>query len=170
MKVIAVVSVSLLTACAMPATAEHRNPFNDWGWADKALSETHTRTRNVPRYRPGGDAQRRSYHHHQPKPVHAHGHGHGHGHLDRVDEYRVDARCRADFQAAGDQALTEQGARDAAEKAFQQEIRFAYGELWADPSHAQDKTFLCVKSSVGGGLFHRCRMRAKPCMPERLRQ
>lgn len=165
MKVIAVVSVSLLTACAMPATAEHRNPFNDWGWADKAMSETHTRTRNVPRYRPGGEHYRRSNHHHPKPPVHVH------NHIDRDrDDYRHDARCRADFQAAGDQALTEQGARDAAEKAFQQEIRFAYGELWADPSHAQDKTFLCVKSSVGGGLFHRCRMRAKPCMPERLRQ
>lgn len=165
MKVIAVVSVSLLTACAMPATAEHRNPFNDWGWADKAMSETHTRTRNVPRYRPAGDHYRRSNHHHPKPPLH--------GHYDRDrdrDELRVDARCRQDFQAAGDQALTEQGARDAAEKAFQQEIRFAYGELWADPSHAQDKTFLCVKSSVGGGLFHRCRMRAKPCMPEKLRQ
>ena len=164
MKVIAVVSVSLLTACAMPATAEHRNPFNDWSWADKALSETHTRTRNTPRYRPGGDQHRRVNHHQQHRP-----HGHVHHDRDR-DDHRIDARCRVDFQAAGDQALTEQGARDAAEKAFQQEIRFAYGELWADPSHAQDKTFLCVKSSVGGGLFHRCRMKAKPCMPERLRQ
>ncbi len=168
MKVIAVVSVSLLTACAMPATAEHRNPFNDWGWADRAMSETHTRTRNTPRYRPGGEHHRRANHqsHHQP---HHRPHGHVHSDRDR-DELRHDTRCRADFQAAGDQALTEQGARDAAEKAFQQEIRFAYGELWADPSHAQDKTFLCVKSSVGGGLFHRCRMKAKPCMPEKLRQ
>lgn len=172
MKVLSVVIVPLLAFFATPASAEHghyKNPYNEWGWADRAFNETHTRTRNTPRYRPARDYHRNpTYRHHDHRPQHR-VHTHVLPQFDQGDHdhHRRDTRCRGDFQAAGDQALTEDGAKQAAEKSFQQEIRFAHGELWADPQHAQDKTFLCVKSSVGGGLFHRCRMRAKPCMPER---
>ena len=75
------------------------------------------------------------------------------------------SRCLALHMAVGDQALTKAGAQDAAEKAWQQELRFDKGEMVADPQFAEEKKFWCVKSSVSGGLFHRCRMRARPCQP-----
>lgn len=78
----------------------------------------------------------------------------------------VDPRCKPPFESVGDQAVTETGAREAAEKAWQQAMRFEAGELWADPAHAQDKQWQCVKSSIGAGIFHRCRLRAQPCRPD----
>ena len=48
----------------------------------------------------------------------------------------------------------------------QQEMRFARGELYADPRNAAGITHWCVKSSIGGGLFYRCRVRAAACAPE----
>lgn len=78
----------------------------------------------------------------------------------------VDPRCRPAFETVGDQAVSESLARDAAEKAWQQGMRFDLGELWADPAHAQDKKWQCVKSSVGAGIFYRCRLRAQPCRPD----
>jgi hypothetical protein len=75
-------------------------------------------------------------------------------------------RCLVAIEAVGDQALTEGGARENAEKAWQQEMRFARGELYADPRNAQGVTHWCVKSSIGGGLFYRCRIRATACAPE----
>jgi len=75
-------------------------------------------------------------------------------------------RCLPPIEAVGDQALSENGARDNAEKAWQQEMRFAKGELYADPRNAQGQTYWCVKSSIGGGLFYRCRLRAAACAPE----
>jgi len=76
------------------------------------------------------------------------------------------SRCLAPIEAVGDQALTEGGARENAEKAWQQEMRFARGELYADPRNAAGITHWCVKSSIGGGLFYRCRIRAAACAPE----
>lgn len=76
------------------------------------------------------------------------------------------ARCLGPYESVGDQHLLESGAKDQAEKAWQQLLRFEKGELYADPANAIDKTFWCVKSSVGTGLFHRCRLRAVACAPE----
>lgn len=76
------------------------------------------------------------------------------------------SRCLPPIEAVGDQALTEGGARENAEKAWQQEMRFARGELYADPRNAAGITHWCVKSSIGGGLFYRCRIRAAACSPE----
>ena len=75
-------------------------------------------------------------------------------------------RCLPPIEAVGDQALSESGAKDNAEKAWQQEMRFARGELYADPRNAQGQTYWCVKSSIGGGLFFRCRIKAAACAPE----
>lgn len=75
--------------------------------------------------------------------------------------------CQAAFRTVGDQAVTLAGAREAAEKAFQQQARFSWGERYADVSHARDATYECVRSSIGsiaGQTFLRCEIRARPCM------
>lgn len=79
-------------------------------------------------------------------------------------------RCRPPFESVGDQAISEALAQDAAEKAWQQGMRFDMGELWADPAYAENKEWQCVKSSIGAGIFHRCRLRAHPCRPEPRKQ
>jgi len=79
---------------------------------------------------------------------------------------KVAPRCLPPIEAVGDQALSENGAKENAEKAWQQEMRFARGELFADPRNAQGQTYWCVKYSIGGGLFYRCRLRAAACSPE----
>lgn len=79
---------------------------------------------------------------------------------------KVSPRCLPPIEAVGDQALSENGAKENAEKAWQQEMRFARGELFADPRNAQGQAYWCVKSSIGGGLFFRCRLRAAACSPE----
>jgi hypothetical protein len=78
-------------------------------------------------------------------------------------------QCQPAFRTVGDQAITLAGAREAAEKAFQQQARFTWGERYADVSNARDVTFECVRSSIGsvaGQVFLRCEMRARPCMAE----
>ncbi len=78
-------------------------------------------------------------------------------------------QCQPAFRTVGDQAITLAGAREAAEKAFQQQARFTWGERYADVSNARDVTFECVRSSIGsvaGQVFLRCEMRARPCMGE----
>lgn len=111
---------------------------------------------------------------HTPRSERRHRHHRPHRHVKRPEQvivYRdkpvyVDPRCRPAFETVGDQAVSEALARDAAEKAWQQSMRFDLGELWADPAHAQDKKWQCVKSSVGAGIFYRCRLRAQPCRPD----
>ena len=76
-------------------------------------------------------------------------------------------QCQPAFRTVGDQALTLSGAREAAEKAFQQQARFSWGERFADVANARDVTFECVRSSIGsvaGQVFMRCEIRARPCM------
>jgi len=150
---IAVLSVSL-------GSSVSARDWDDNAWVRQTIRQERRETyRRTHPYRPPVYSYQRR-HYSPPAPVH----------VEHRHEYRDDPaghrKCRVEFQAAGDQALTEDGAKQAALKAFQQEIRFAHGELWADPDHAQDKSFLCVKSSVGAGLFHRCRVRARPCIPE----
>jgi hypothetical protein len=76
-------------------------------------------------------------------------------------------QCQAAFRTVGDQAVTLAGAKEAAEKAFQQQARFTWGERFADVSNARDVTFECVRSSIGsvaGQVFQRCEIRARPCV------
>lgn len=75
--------------------------------------------------------------------------------------------CQAAFRTVGDQAITIAGAKEAAEKAFSQQARFSWGERFADVTNARDTTYECVRSSIGsvaGQTFHRCEIRARPCM------
>lgn len=76
-------------------------------------------------------------------------------------------QCQAAFRTVGDQAITVEGAREAAEKAFSQQTRFTHGERYQDISNARDAGYECVRSSIGsvaGAVFYRCELRARPCM------
>ena len=84
-------------------------------------------------------------------------------------------KCVAVVSVVGDQAATMKGARAQAEKAWQQQIRFRYGELYSDPRNAGKIAFRCVDSSIRNfanrateaiginSQLKRCSMSALPC-------
>ena len=98
----------------------------------------------------------------------------------RPERPRDEGRCKPALAIVGDQSPTENGARAQAEKAFQQEVRFRHGEIYADARNAESITFACVDSSVRNLLnrateavgvnsqLKRCQMRATPCAAPRL--
>lgn len=194
---LAPLALLLAMLAATPASAQIAYDYADDydpGWASRAMSGSGTRVRNAQRYR-YYVYRPRYYHQHRPRAYYAprpspyyiyrprhHYAGHHHpgtrvySYVQR-DRYGVHAepapraadtsRCKIPFAAPGDQHVTESGAKGEAEKAWSQATRFAHGELWADVAHAKDKSFLCVKSSISPGLFHRCELRATPCAPAR---
>ena len=84
-------------------------------------------------------------------------------------------KCVAVVSVVGDQATTIKGAQAQAEKAWQQQIRFRYGELYSDPRNAGKIAFRCVDSSIRNfanrateaiginSQLKRCSMAATPC-------
>lgn len=145
--VVAVVAILFLTTLIVRAT--------EFGSEEYFRQQTTHAPRSERRHRPHRHVKRaepRTVIVYREKPVH------------------VDPRCKPPFESVGDQAITETGAREAAEKAWQQAMRFEAGELWADPAHAQDKQWQCVKSSIGAGIFYRCRLKAHPCRPDPQKQ
>jgi hypothetical protein len=77
-------------------------------------------------------------------------------------------RCRSIVNAVGDQALTDEGAKTEANKAWAQTARWSFGEKVISIQYAEDITYQCGRSSIGatlGQTFHRCEIRARPCEP-----
>ena len=76
------------------------------------------------------------------------------------------ATCFRQVRTVGDQAITVEGAKTEAIKAWSQMVRHDSGERAMDFEVARDSTFACVRSSigsVGGAVFHRCELIARPC-------
>lgn len=83
--------------------------------------------------------------------------------------------CMPHLSVVGDQAQSKPGAQAQAWKAFQQQARALYGEIFADPDHAGDATYRCWHSSIKNlanrltekigvdSQFERCLVRARPC-------
>ncbi len=83
--------------------------------------------------------------------------------------------CAPAVSVVGDQAASTSGAKAQAEKAWQQQIRFRHGELFADPRYAKAIAYRCVDSSIRNlanrateaiginSQFKRCSMTAMPC-------
>ena len=87
--------------------------------------------------------------------------------------YPSDAKCHGFLTAVGDQYVTEQGAKAEADKQFSATVRWTHGERYLDRSNAEDVTYECGRSSIGsvaGQIFHRCRIRARPCRPQPQRE
>lgn len=77
-------------------------------------------------------------------------------------------RCRSIVTAVGDQALTDEGAKTEANKAWAASARWSYGEKVISIQFAENITYQCGRSSIGsvaGQTFHRCEVKARPCEP-----
>lgn len=80
-------------------------------------------------------------------------------------------RCASSLTREGDQFATVAGAKDEANKAWMQAVRWKLGEQFMDIAHADNVTYSCGRSSIGsvaGNTFHRCEVTATPCRPPKV--
>ena len=82
--------------------------------------------------------------------------------------------CRDIRRAVGDQHLTVDGAKKAANDAWAGTVRFHLGEKFMDLSNARHIVYTCSRSSIKeGGVttlgqsLTRCEIEAQPCHPQR---
>jgi hypothetical protein len=82
--------------------------------------------------------------------------------------------CRETRRAVGDQHLTVEGAKKAANDAWAGTVRFHLGEKFMDLSNARHVVYTCSRSSIKeGGVttlgqsLTRCEIEAQPCHPPR---
>jgi hypothetical protein len=82
--------------------------------------------------------------------------------------------CRDTRRAVGDQHLTVEGAKKAANDAWAGTVRFHLGEKFMDLGNARNVIYTCSRSSIKeGGVttlgqsFTRCEIEATPCHPPR---
>ena len=87
------------------------------------------------------------------------------------DDRRDDRnRCRDFKRTVGDQHVSVEGAKRAADKAWIQMVRFYDGEVWMTLENAKGVKYMCSRSSVGetlGQTFSRCEIEARPCKAEK---
>jgi hypothetical protein len=82
--------------------------------------------------------------------------------------------CREIRRVVGDQHLTVDGAKKAANDAWAGAVRFHLGEKFMDLNNARHITYTCSRSSIKeGGVttlgqsLNRCEIEAQPCHPQR---
>lgn len=82
--------------------------------------------------------------------------------------------CRDTRRAVGDQHLTVEGAKKAANDAWAGAVRFHLGEKFMDLSNARHIVYTCSRSSIKEGgvttlgqTLTRCEIEATPCHPPR---
>jgi len=82
--------------------------------------------------------------------------------------------CREIRRAVGDQHLTVDGAKKAANDAWAGTVRFHLGEKFMDLSNARHIVYTCSRSSIKEGgvttlgqTLTRCEIEAQPCHPQR---
>ena len=82
--------------------------------------------------------------------------------------------CRDVRRAVGDQHLTVDGAKKAANDAWAGAVRFHLGEKFMDLSYARNIVYTCSRSSIKEGgvttlgqTLTRCEIEAQPCHPPR---
>lgn len=122
--------------------------------ADETLRET--RRDNV--YVPRGQRLRHTRKIYIQKP------DHGNRHVYDGD------KCKSPVSVVGDQYASEKGAQEEADKAWMQTARWQHGERYMARENADNATYECGRSSVGsvaGQIFHRCRLSANPCRPDK---
>ncbi len=81
-------------------------------------------------------------------------------------------RCRDIRRAVGDQHLTVDGAKKAANDSWAGTVRFHLGEKFMDLSNARSLVYTCSRSSIKEGgvttlgqTLTRCELEARPCAP-----
>lgn len=82
--------------------------------------------------------------------------------------------CREVRRVVGDQHLTVDGAKKAANDAWAGAVRFHLGEKFMDLNNARHITYTCSRSSIKEGgvttlgqTLTRCEVEAQPCHPQR---
>ncbi len=85
--------------------------------------------------------------------------------------------CKPVRRIVGDQHLTLDGAKKAANDAWAGAVRFHHGEKYLDLANARRVTYTCSRSSIKEGsvttlgqTFTRCEVEATPCHPPRDRE
>jgi hypothetical protein len=83
--------------------------------------------------------------------------------------------CREVRRAVGDQHLTVDGAKKAANDAWAATIRFHLGEKYMELANAKHVVYTCSRSSIKEGgvttlgqTLNRCEIEATPCHPQRV--
>lgn len=153
-------TIALLTL-ALSAPLAHAEDWQDRiHWADRAMGyppNQHVRPfrdEPVAHKRPQVRGYVRRTSAPAPKPEH-------------LRQHLIDTACKPAIRVVGDQRPTEQGAREQADKAWMQEVRFRHGERFMDgAANARDVRYACTRSSVGeiaGVTQHRCEIIAIPC-------
>ncbi|MGE0852767.1 MAG: hypothetical protein AB7O44_24600 [Hyphomicrobiaceae bacterium] len=92
----------------------------------------------------------------------------------RREGYEDGPTCREMRRAVGDQHLTLDGAKKAANDSWAGTIRFHLGEKFMDLNNARHVNYTCSRSSIKEGgvttlgqTFTRCEVEAQPCHPPR---
>lgn len=93
----------------------------------------------------------------------------------RYDEDEMAGRsCKDLRKAVGDQHITVDGAKKAANDAWAGTVRFHIGEKWMDLNNARHLVYTCSRSSIKeqgasvttlGQALNRCELQAQPCAP-----
>jgi hypothetical protein len=93
---------------------------------------------------------------------------------DTDDDDRGGGHCREIRRAVGDQHLTVDGAKKAANDAWAGAVRFHLGEKYMDLGNAKHLVYTCSRSSIKEGgvttlgqTLNRCEIEATPCRPQR---
>jgi hypothetical protein len=90
------------------------------------------------------------------------------GYMRRFEDEEV--TCRETRRVVGDQHLTVEGAKKAANDAWAGAVRFHLGEKYMDLANARRVSYTCSRSSIKEGsvttlgqTFTRCEVEAQPC-------
>jgi hypothetical protein len=91
-----------------------------------------------------------------------------------AEDDRDRVHCRDIRRAVGDQHLTVDGAKKAANDAWAGTVRFHLGEKYMDLANARQIVYTCSRSSIKEGgvttlgqTLTRCEIEAQPCRPPR---
>lgn len=96
----------------------------------------------------------------------------------QTEEPRHD--CRPVISVVGTEHLKEEAAKDAAERAWMDQVRFLHGERYMNLDKSHRKKIACTRSSTGdsmtarvldkisegAGILTRCQIEARPCSVE----
>ena len=97
------------------------------------------------------------------------------------DKFDRDRECKPPLARTGGEAFDEDNAKQRADLAWQEEVRFLWGERYMDVSNAQRVRYECSRSSTNeswigkageriagdAAVKKRCRLTALPCRGER---
>lgn len=96
---------------------------------------------------------------------------------DYRDERPYEEGCRNVYKGVGNQHLTVDGAKQAADEVWAGTVRFHIGEKFMDLSNARRVTYTCSRSSIKeaglstlGQTLTRCEIEANPCAASRERK